>query len=74
MNEKSGKTAAHVEHSLTVDEMQRAVSAGEVPTMRTLEDDLSIWQTVGRYKLGTVLAMAAAFSASLDGYRAYRSC
>ncbi|KAB8268354.1 general substrate transporter [Aspergillus minisclerotigenes] len=33
------------------------------------EDDLSIWQTVRRYKLVSIMAMAAAFSAALDGYQ-----
>ncbi|OJJ44016.1 hypothetical protein ASPZODRAFT_122161 [Penicilliopsis zonata CBS 506.65] len=37
--------------------------------MRAREDDLSVWQSVQRYKLVGVIAMAAAFSASLDGYQ-----
>lgn len=37
--------------------------------IRTNEDDLPIWHAVRRYKLVTVVAMLAAFSASLDGYR-----
>jgi len=39
------------------------------PPMRSKSDDLSVWETVKRYKLVTVIAMGAAFSASLDGYR-----
>lgn len=45
------------------------VSKGNVPQMRLKSDDLGIWESVGRYKLISAVAMAAAFSASLDGYR-----
>ncbi|KAM0275909.1 hypothetical protein ACHAQH_007296 [Verticillium albo-atrum] len=37
--------------------------------MRAKSDDLSVWQTVRLYKLAGVIAMAGAFSASLDGYQ-----
>jgi SP family general alpha glucoside:H+ symporter-like MFS transporter len=40
-----------------------------VPTMRSQEDDLSVWETAKRYRLVVALGMATAFSASLDGYR-----
>lgn len=49
---------------------------GEAPQMRLKSDDLGVWESIGRYKLVTAVAMAAAFSASLDGYRTcsnYRS-
>ncbi|XMA17072.1 hypothetical protein WAI453_009863 [Rhynchosporium graminicola] len=36
--------------------------------MRSEIDDLSGWQSVKKQKLITIVAMAAAFSASLDGY------
>ena len=39
------------------------------PIMRSREDDLGIWQCVTRFKTVSWIAMAAAFSASLDGYR-----
>ena len=42
---------------------------GGAPLMRTKEDDYSVWQTVARYKVVGYIAMAAAFCASLDGYR-----
>ena len=42
---------------------------GPAQQMRTRADDLPIWESVKRYKLVSSLAMAAAFSASLDGYR-----
>ncbi|KAE8414590.1 hexose transporter [Aspergillus pseudocaelatus] len=46
-----------------------AIGKGGAPVMRSKEDDLSIWQTVRRYKLVSIMAMAAAFSAALDGYQ-----
>lgn len=39
------------------------------PIMRSSEDDLGIWQSVRRFRTVSLIAMAAAFSASLDGYR-----
>jgi SP family general alpha glucoside:H+ symporter-like MFS transporter len=39
------------------------------PIMRSREDDLGIWQCVRRFKTVSWIAMAAAFCASLDGYR-----
>ncbi|KAF8851310.1 MFS transporter [Acephala macrosclerotiorum] len=44
-------------------------SKGAAPQMRLKSDDLGIWESVGRYKLISAVAMAAAFSASLDGYQ-----
>ncbi|KAJ5297538.1 hypothetical protein PENANT_c005G03852 [Penicillium antarcticum] len=47
----------------------------ELPTknmgtvMRSREDDLGIWQCVLRFKTVSLIAMTAAFSASLDGYQ-----
>lgn len=37
--------------------------------MRTRADDLGVWESVKRYKLITAVGMAAAFAASMDGYR-----
>ncbi|KAE8336551.1 hypothetical protein BDV24DRAFT_178434 [Aspergillus arachidicola] len=54
-------TAEENEHS--------TINKGGAPVMRSKEDDLSIWQTVRRYKLVSIMAMAAAFSAALDGYQ-----
>lgn len=42
---------------------------GGMLVMRSQEDDLSIWQSVRRYWRVGYIAMLAAFSASLDGYR-----
>lgn len=42
------------------------------PLMRSKEDDLGIWKTVLRHRRVGLIAMAAAFCASLDGYREYR--
>jgi hypothetical protein len=41
----------------------------ENPLMRSKADDLSVWQTVTRFKRVGFMAMAAAFCAALDGYR-----
>lgn len=42
---------------------------GGAPLMRSKEDDLSVWQSIRRYKRVGLIAMTAAFCASLDGYR-----
>lgn len=42
---------------------------GAAPQMRSKMDDLSVWESVKAYRLVTCVGMAAAFSASLDGYR-----
>lgn len=42
---------------------------GGDPVMRSREDDLSVWQCAFRFKRVSLIAMVAAFSASLDGYR-----
>lgn len=39
------------------------------PVMRSREDDLSVWQCALRFKKVSLIAMIAAFTASLDGYR-----
>lgn len=39
------------------------------PVMRSRDDDLGVWECVLRFKTVSLIAMAAAFSASLDGYR-----
>ncbi|KAF7553525.1 hypothetical protein G7Z17_g3531 [Cylindrodendrum hubeiense] len=58
-----------IEHRETAEEMQQTIDKGGVPLMRSREDDLSIWKTVLRYKTVGIIAMGAAFSASLDGYQ-----
>lgn len=49
-------------------EAENAPTKGQ-PVMRSNLDNLSIWESLRRYKVVTMIAMAAAFSASLDGYR-----
>ncbi|CEJ59439.1 Putative D-isomer specific 2-hydroxyacid dehydrogenase [Penicillium brasilianum] len=39
------------------------------PVMRSREDDLCVWQCALRFKKMSLIAMIAAFSASLDGYQ-----
>ncbi len=46
----------------------------ENPLMRSKADDLSVWQTVTRFKRVGFMAMAAAFCAALDGYRKTHLC
>lgn len=40
-----------------------------LPVMRSEVDNLSVWESLRRYKVVSLVAMCAAFSASLDGYR-----
>ncbi|RAH70519.1 general substrate transporter [Aspergillus aculeatinus CBS 121060] len=56
-----------VEHLPT--EQQYASTEKGQPLMRSELDDLSVWESLGRYRFVTMIAMAAAFSASLDGYQ-----
>lgn len=58
-----------IENSSTVKEMQLPISSGGVPLMRSKADDLTVWQSVRLYKRVWLIAMAAAFCASLDGYQ-----
>lgn len=68
MNEKDNELAHH-EHFQTAEEIRRTLSKGGVVQMRSKFDDLGILQSLSRYRYITLVAMAAAFSASLDGYR-----
>jgi SP family general alpha glucoside:H+ symporter-like MFS transporter len=58
-----------VEHDTKEDELPGASEKCAPPAMRSKSDDLTVWEAVKRYKLVTLVAMGAAFSASLDGYR-----
>ncbi|CRG86849.1 General alpha-glucoside permease [Talaromyces islandicus] len=60
------ETVEHCARTETVDSENTKKGA---LLMRSNADDLSIWQSVRHYKLLGVVAMAAAFSASLDGYQ-----
>jgi hypothetical protein len=53
----------------TKEYMTEDVSKSGAPQMRMKSDDIPILESVGRYKLITLVGIAAAFSASLDGYR-----
>ena len=59
----------NIEHAISTKEMEAQIEKANIPIMRTKEDDLGVWQSVKRYKRVSALAMIAAFSASLDGYR-----
>jgi hypothetical protein len=64
-----------VENSTTVEDLPAMDSKGGAPLMRSKADDLSVWQSVRLYKRVGFIAMAAAFCASLDGYRkAFLTC
>ena len=58
----------NVEH-VSSEREEEAPTKNLAPIMRSREDDLGIWQCVLRFKNVSLIAMAAAFSASLDGYR-----
>lgn len=70
--EPSKPMSENIEHAITTEEMETQIEKGKTPVMRTKEDDLGVWQSVRRYKWVSTLAMIAAFSASLDGYRKYQ--
>ncbi|KAH6645284.1 general substrate transporter [Truncatella angustata] len=53
----------------TAQETQAPVSKDDGPVLRAAADDLSVWQSVRRFKKVGYVAMAAAFCASLDGYQ-----
>lgn len=73
MSTKTKIETENIEHYVTTEEMQRTISKGGIVLMRTKADDLTIWQSAKRHKRASLLAMVAAFSASLDGYRKTRS-
>ncbi|KAJ5217828.1 Major facilitator superfamily domain general substrate transporter [Penicillium citrinum] len=58
----------NVEH-VSSEREEEAPTKNLAPIMRSREDDLGIWQCVLRFKNVSLIAMAAAFSASLDGYQ-----
>lgn len=54
----------------TVDtHIEEHVHSGPTMQMRSKADDDSVWQSMKKYKRVGVVAMSAAFAASLDGYR-----
>ena len=59
-----------IERVTTNDEMDRPSKAGAA-VMRSRADELSIWQSLLKNKLLGLIAMSAAFSASLEGYREF---
>lgn len=60
-----------VEDDIHVERLELANTEDpQKPTFtRTHADELSIWQSLRQNKLLALIAMAAAFSASLEGYR-----
>lgn len=58
-----------IENYNNAKEMQPPSSEGGAPLMRSKADDLTVWQSIRRHKIVGLIAMTAAFCASLDGYR-----
>ncbi|TVY39069.1 General alpha-glucoside permease [Lachnellula subtilissima] len=71
MSQRVGKSDAEmIEHTTAQEvEMQIPNPKGGAPLMRSKADDLTVWQSARVYKRVGVIAMLAAFSASLDGYQ-----
>jgi hypothetical protein len=65
--EEPKQTSEIIEHA----QVEHAVDdePSKQPVMRAKSDDLSVWQTLSNFKFISLVAMAASFSASLDGYR-----
>lgn len=65
-----GGESETVERCFTNDDLSAAPNTkGDLPVMRSEVDNLSVWESLRRYKIVSLVAMCAAFSASLDGYR-----
>jgi MFS transporter, SP family, general alpha glucoside:H+ symporter len=69
MAEQEGKREIELLEHIPTTDKQMQTSKGDNPLMRSREDELSIWQSVLRFKRVGCIAMIAAFCAALDGYR-----
>jgi hypothetical protein len=72
MAQAQGKAESEmIENTTTAaaEDMSPPDAKGGTPLMRSKEDNIGVWQSVRRYKRVGLIAMAAAFCASLDGYR-----
>lgn len=69
-HEKStmGGESETVEHCFTNEESPTATKSGP-PVMRAEVDNISVLESLRQYRYVFLIAMGAAFSASLDGYR-----
>lgn len=68
--EASGQITAMAQPLPDMNNDETVTKAYVQPT-RSKVDDISVWQSIQRYKVVGFVAMAAAFSASLDGYRKF---
>ncbi|WVQ85760.1 hypothetical protein IAT38_007927 [Cryptococcus sp. DSM 104549] len=68
INEKDNELI-HTERLQTAEEIRRTLSKGQPVQMRSSAADLSVWESAKAYKFIGLVAMSAAFSASLDGYQ-----
>lgn len=66
--------ASDVYHVDLVAEIDMALEKGQPVVMRSKLARLSVCQAVVTYKKASIICMLAAFSASLDGYRASCFC
>ena len=61
------------EHCMKKQNVSHVESTGpdgaHLPQMRSQFDDIGIWQAVKSFKFVTFVAISAAFSVSLEGYR-----
>ncbi|KAL4897129.1 general substrate transporter [Aspergillus ambiguus] len=68
LKEREGHSEA-VEDAPATEGIPPSASKTGAALMRSDIDNLSVWQSVRRYKNVALIAMCAAFSASLDGYQ-----
>jgi hypothetical protein len=75
-NETEKDDVLHVESNRRdiVAEIDQALAKGQPVLMKSSLDKMSVWQAAMAYKRVSLMCMAAAFSASLDGYRESRRC
>ena len=66
---KTAPDISHIDNAHIVEEIDRALEKGQPVLMKSVLDKVGVWQAVKTYKRVSLICMAAAFSASLDGYR-----
>lgn len=71
LGEKPIGDLTHVDNAHMVGEIDRAFERGEPVQMKSTMDRISVWQAVKTYRRVSMICMAAAFSASVDGYREF---
>lgn len=69
MAEQQPKTDIELVEGTATTEEKMPTTKGDNPLMRSKADELSVWQSAMMFKRVGLIAMTAAFCASLDGYR-----